>query len=182
VVKDAQKNSLTSSEISTPTDPKQYDEEKMSDVQPSKSPYCYKTDFEVLKLIGEGGYGKVLLVRKRSDPSQLFAMKVLNKSALNEEKSIRSLKTEKQILADTKHPNIVHLKYAFQTMKRLFLVMEFCCGISKNSDMYLGGELFFNLQNGRFGEKKARFYAANVALALEHLHKNKIIYREYFDS
>ena len=43
----------------------------------------------------------------------------------------------------------------------------------------VGGELFFSLKNGRFGERKARFYAGNVVLALECFHENHIIYREY---
>jgi protein-serine/threonine kinase len=61
------------------------------------------------------------------------------------------------------------MRYAFQTDKKLCFVLEYCPG----------GELFFHLQQaGRFGEKKARFYAANVILALEYFHQQNIIYRE----
>lgn len=61
------------------------------------------------------------------------------------------------------------MKYAFQTSKKLFLVLEFCPG----------GELFFYLQKlGKFQARSAQFYAANVLLALEHLHQRGILYRD----
>ena len=126
-------------------------------------------DFELLKLLGKGAFGKVLLVRKNDEPGQLYAMKVLKKAELSEAKQRLHTLTERNILATVKHPNVVRLKSAFQTKQRLYLVLEYCPG----------GELFFNLQeSGRFGERKARFYAANVALALEHFHSRKIVYRE----
>lgn len=62
------------------------------------------------------------------------------------------------------------MKYAFQSNKKLFFILEYCAG----------GELFFYLKNlGKFKEITARFYAANIILALEQLHKCDIIYREY---
>ena len=85
-------------------------------------------DFTLLKLIGEGGYGKVFLVQKKSDPNQLFAMKVLKKADICDSKKIQSIKTERNILASVKHPNVVGLKYAFQSTTKLFLVMEYCRG------------------------------------------------------
>jgi serine/threonine protein kinase len=73
------------------------------------------------------------------------------------------------ILEKVNHPFIVHLDCAFQTDKKLFFVMDYCPG----------GELFFYIsQIGRFKEQSAKFYAANVLLALECLHSNGIIYRD----
>ncbi len=127
-------------------------------------------DFEMLKLLGKGSFGKVLLVRKIDKPGQLYAMKVLKKADMQETQQRVHTRTERDILATVKHPNVVKMKYAFQTVRRLYLVLEYCPG----------GEMFFHLQNGgRFGERKARFYAANVILALEHFHSRSIIYREY---
>jgi serine/threonine protein kinase len=61
------------------------------------------------------------------------------------------------------------MDYAFTSDTKLFFVLEYCPG----------GELFFYLsQIGRFKEDAARFYAANVALAIEHLHSMNILYRE----
>lgn len=126
-------------------------------------------DFEMLKLLGKGSYGKVLLVRKKGTSNQLYAMKVLKKSELVARNQVNNTKTERNILASVNHPNVVKLKFAFQTFRKLYLVLEFCSG----------GELFFHLhQATRFGEKKARFYAANVVLAFEHFHKQNIMYRE----
>lgn len=126
------------------------------------------TDFEQLQLIGEGGYGKVLLVRLKQDPTRLFAMKILNKVGLTDKRHVANIRNERDILSAVKHPNVVRLHYAFQTARRLFLVLEYC----------RGGEIFFNLLQGRFGEKKARFYAANVVLALECFHQRSLVYRD----
>ncbi len=126
-------------------------------------------DFEMLKLLGRGSYGKVILVRKTDEPGQLFAMKVLKKAELLDGGQVEHTRAERDILATVRHPNVVRLKYAFQTTRRLYLVLEYCPG----------GELFFHLQQGgRFGERKARFYAGNVVLALEHFHRQKIVYRD----
>lgn len=77
--------------------------------------------------------------------------------------------TERKILEKVSHPFIVKMKYAFQTDKKLFFVLDYCPG----------GELFFYLsQIGRFKEQAAKFYAANIILAIECLHENGIIYRE----
>lgn len=72
-------------------------------------------------------------------------------------------------MAQIDHPFIVKLHYAFQTRSKLYLIMDFING----------GELFFNLRREqRFSEDKARFYAAEVVLALSHLHQNGILYRD----
>ena len=76
---------------------------------------------------------------------------------------------ERKILEKVSSPFIVKLNYAFQTHKKLFLVLDYCPG----------GELFFYIQQiGRFKETSAKFYAANMILALECLHNNGIVYRE----
>lgn len=135
------------------------------------------SDFQTIKLIGEGGYGKVFLVKKKVEPNKVYAMKVLKKADLWNPKRIRSVRTEREVLTSIKHPNIVNLNYVLQNSTRFYFIMEYCRG--NYSSQLIGGELFFNLQNGRFGERKARFYAANVVLALECLHEHHILYREY---
>lgn len=77
--------------------------------------------------------------------------------------------TERKILEKINNPFIVKLNYAFQTHKKLFFVLDYCPG----------GELFFYITNiGRLKEEYAKFYAANLVLALECLHENGIVYRE----
>ncbi|KAH0954635.1 hypothetical protein HN011_003749 [Eciton burchellii] len=129
-------------------------------------------DFELCKLIGKGGYGKVYQVRKKTgkDNGKLFAMKVLHKaSIIKNQKDTDHTKTERNILESVKHPFIVDLKYAFQTNYKLYLILEYMCG----------GELFEHLNNERmFLEDVARFYSCEIILALEHLHLLGIIYRD----
>ena len=125
-------------------------------------------DFEMLKVLGKGAFGKVMLV-KAKDSGTIYAMKSLSKAVLMERNEVVHTKTERKALEDTHHPFLVHLRFAFQTPTKLYLVMDYCNG----------GELFFHLkQAGRFEEPRARLYAAEIASALEHLHSRKIVYRD----
>lgn len=129
-------------------------------------------DFELLKVLGMGAYGKVFQVRKVTDKNlgTIFAMKVLKKA-----KIVRSIKdtdhtkAERNILESVKHPFIVDLMYAFQTRGKLYLILEYLSG----------GELFMYLQReGLLLENAVIFYTAEIILAIEHLHKLGIIYRD----
>ncbi|RHY24967.1 hypothetical protein DYB32_008589 [Aphanomyces invadans] len=124
-------------------------------------------DFELLKVIGKGSYGKVTLVRKK-DNSKLFAMKTLNKSNVKRRNQVEHTRTERRVLGFGKHPYIVHLHYAFQTKQKLYFVIDYCPG----------GELFFHLSRmERFPEPMAMVYAAEITLALDHLHSLGVVYR-----
>ena len=125
-------------------------------------------DFTTIKVIGKGSYGKVLLVKKNDD-EQIYAMKVLKKKVMIKRNQVTHIKAERRIMELIDHPFIVKLRYAFQNPKKLYMVMDYCPG----------GELFFHIQRvERFNEEAVKFYAAQLALALDHLHKNNIIYRE----
>ncbi len=124
--------------------------------------------FELLKLIGEGAFGKVLLVRNKLNNS-LYAMKVISKKHLKKKNNIQYMKSERDILLKMSHPFIVTLWHAFQTDKKLFLVMDFLAG----------GELFFHLKRrGLILEQEVRFYLAEIILALEFLHNIGVIHRD----
>ena len=128
--------------------------------------------FELLKVLGKGGYGKVIQVRKRTgkDANRIFAMKVLKKAAIvRSKKDTVHTKSERSILESIEHPTIVSLHYAFQTNHKLYLILEYLSG----------GELFTLLEReGVFLEDAASFYIGEITLALEHLHSNGIIYRD----
>lgn len=126
--------------------------------------------FDLLRVLGQGSFGKVFLVRKirGQDAGSLYAMKVLKKATLKVRDRIRT-KMERNILADVEHPFIVRLHYAFQTEGKLYLILDFL----------RGGDLFTRLSREiMFTEEDVKFYLAELALALEHLHSLGIIYRD----
>ncbi|PIA16126.1 Pkinase-domain-containing protein [Coemansia reversa NRRL 1564] len=126
-------------------------------------------DFSVLHLIGKGGYGKVYLVRHKLT-GRHYAMKVLRKaSILLQRRQIGFTMTERTILSKVQHPFIVKLYYAFQSNSKLYLIMEYVAG----------GELFTHMANERiFSEDQATFYAAELVLAISHLHRLGIMFRD----
>lgn len=128
-------------------------------------------DFDLLKIVGKGAFGKVLLVRKKQGTGggKIYAMKILKKSMIVEKNQVEHAKSERDILFEIKHPYIVRLRFAFQSEDKLYLV----------TDYYNGGTLFFHLRKSLcFTETRARFYAAELLLALDHLHSQHIIYRD----
>eukprot|EP00834_Sanchytrium_tribonematis_P002349 NODE_71_length_24927_cov_1.205937.p7 type:complete len:373 gc:universal NODE_71_length_24927_cov_1.205937:1828-710(-) len=126
-------------------------------------------DFELMKVIGKGSFGKVMQVRKK-DTGRVYAMKIIKKSHIVETDEVEHTLAERQVLAKINHPFIVSLKFSFQTPEKLYFCLDFING----------GELFHHLQNeGRFGEVRSKFYAAELVLALECLHKYNIICKQY---
>mmetsp|Transcript_47047 Transcript_47047/g.92598 ORF Transcript_47047/g.92598 Transcript_47047/m.92598 type:complete len:482 (+) Transcript_47047:112-1557(+) len=124
--------------------------------------------FELLKVLGRGSFGKVMLVRKKSDQC-IYAMKILKKRTIIAKNQVEHTKAERKILGALHHPFLVSMRYAFQTKEKLYLVLDY----------YNGGELFFHLKNQkRFPEAVARIYVGEIALALGHLHSLKFIYRD----
>ena len=125
-------------------------------------------DFELLKVLGKGAFGKVMLAQKK-DNKKIYAIKVLKKQEIIEQDQFEHTKAEKLILSHINHPFLVGLEYAFQTPEKLYFVMEFM----------QGGELFQHLRNQkRFSEEQAKFYAACITLGLGHLHNKNYIYRD----
>jgi len=125
-------------------------------------------DFQKVQVVGKGSYGKVMLVLHLPS-GEYFAMKALNKDHIKVRNQVEHTRTERRTLEKVKHPFIVDLRYAFQTPKRLYFVMEFCTG----------GELFFHLSRvDRFSKDHARFYAGELTLALGYIHALQIIYRD----
>uniref|UniRef100_A0A8C2KF96 Ribosomal protein S6 kinase n=1 Tax=Cyprinus carpio TaxID=7962 RepID=A0A8C2KF96_CYPCA len=134
---------------------------------------CEKAEpsqFELLKVLGQGSFGKVFLVRKLMGPDagQLYAMKVLKKASLKVRDRVRT-KMERDILVEVNHPFIVKLHYAFQTEGKLYLILDFL----------RGGDVFTRLSKEvMFTEEDVKFYLAELALALDHLHNLGIVYRD----
>jgi len=129
------------------------------------------SDFDLLKVVGKGAFGKVMLVRKKAGNSagKIYAMKVLKKSVIAALGQVEHTKSERDILFVIRHPFIVRLRFSFQSDDKLFLI----------TDYYNGGSLYSHLRKSKFfSEERARFYAAELLLALEHLHLQQIVYRD----
>ena len=125
-------------------------------------------DFELLKVIGKGSFGKVMQVKKKNT-GRIYAMKIIKKAHIVEREEVSHTMAERNVLGKLQHPFIVPLKYSFQSPEKLYLVLAFVNG----------GELFFHLQQeGRFSEDRVKLYAAELLCALECLHDLNIIYRD----
>ncbi|KAK4687783.1 serum/glucocorticoid-regulated kinase 2, partial [Tremellales sp. Uapishka_1] len=124
--------------------------------------------FELLKVVGKGSFGKVMQVRKR-DTLRIYALKTIRKAHIVSRSEVTHTLAERTVLAQVNNPFIVPLKFSFQTKEKLYLVLAFVNG----------GELFHHLQReGKFNEVRSRFYAAELLLALEHLHGFNVVYRD----
>lgn len=141
-------------------------------------------DFEPIKLLGEGAYGQVLLVKERANNS-IFAMKQMRKANIlimsdepNEKKQsatspkmkqVERTFSERDILTEINHPNIVKLFYSFHDQNKLYLILQYVPG----------GELFFHLNKlSKFNESVASFYTLEISLAIKFLHDKGIVYRD----
>nr|XP_027194861.1 protein kinase C iota type-like [Dermatophagoides pteronyssinus] len=126
-------------------------------------------DFELLRVIGRGSYAKVLMVELKQT-QRIYAMKVIKKELVTDDEDIDWVQTEKHVFETaSNYPFLVGLHSCFQTQSRLFFVIEFV----------RGGDLMFHMQQQRrLPEEHARFYAAEITLALNFLHERGIIYRD----
>ncbi|XP_047455393.1 serine/threonine-protein kinase Sgk2b [Mugil cephalus] len=127
------------------------------------------SDFDYLKVIGRGSFGKVLLARHRKQGGY-FAVKVLQKQMIVQRKEQRHVMVERSVLLKgLQHPFLVGLHFSFQTPNMLYFVLDYVNG----------GELFYHLQReGSFPEPRAAFYAAEMAAALGYLHSLNVVYRD----
>ncbi|CEP16517.1 hypothetical protein [Parasitella parasitica] len=128
-------------------------------------------DFQLIKVIGRGCMGKVLLVRHRNS-SRLLALKAISKKAVVEQSQIIHIKAEQQILADIAsihHPFLIKLHYSFQDLNQLFLVLDY----------HVGGDLATQLRiNHSLPPERCRFYTAEIILGIQELHRLGILYRD----
>ena len=122
------------------------------------------------KILGQGAYGKVYLVAKTvMGKTKYYAMKVIRKDDIIDQKLTESAMAERNLLLEMSHPFILNLHYAFQTEKSLYLILDYVNG----------GDLFQHLsKKGYMSEKAARYYGAQVVLALEYVHAQNIVYRD----
>lgn len=126
-------------------------------------------DFTMLKVIGKGSFGKVLVARHNAS-RKLYAIKVLSKDAIVRQNEVKHIMSERNVLlGNVAHPFLVGLHFSFQTPAKLYFVLDYASG----------GELFFHLQREkRFSIPRALFYTAEIASAVAYLHSLNIVYRD----
>lgn len=133
----------------------------------SKGKYSLN-DFQIMRTLGTGSFGRVHLVRSVHN-GRYYAIKVLKKEQVVRMKQIEHTNDERRMLKLVEHPFLIRMWGTFQDSRNLFMVMDYI----------EGGELFSLLRKSqRFPNPVAKFYAAEVTLALEYLHFHNIIYRD----
>ncbi|XP_059380298.1 serine/threonine-protein kinase greatwall [Carassius carassius] len=125
-------------------------------------------DFALVKPISRGAFGKVYLARKKCN-SKLYAVKVVKKADMVDKNMTDQMRAERDALALSKSPFIVHLFYSLQTATKVYLVMEYLIGGDVKSLLHI---------YGYFDEDMSLKYISEVALALDYLHRHSIIHRD----
>ena len=127
-------------------------------------------DFEILSTLGTGTFGRVRLVKlKTNQKMPPFALKMLKKTVVLKLKQLDHIKSERSVLERVKHPFIITLLSTFQDSTFIYMLLEYICG----------GELFSRLRReGRFSNDVALFYICEIVLVFEYLHSLSIAYRD----
>jgi serine/threonine protein kinase len=122
-----------------------------------------------VRLLGEGTFGTVVLVRERSTGT-LFAAKIMSKAQLVEEAQLENIITERRVLREAgPHPFVIECHSGFQTPDAVVLVLEYLSG----GDMY---DLL--KRNGCLSEDQARFYIAEILIGVQELHRLNFVFRD----
>ncbi|XP_061443550.1 serine/threonine-protein kinase greatwall [Rhineura floridana] len=123
-------------------------------------------EFAIVKPISRGAFGKVYLGRKGE---KLYAVKVVKKADMINKNMVHQVQAERDALALSKSPFIVHLYYSLQSANNIYLVMEYLIGGDVKSLLHI---------YGYFDEEMAVKYISEGALALDYLHRHGIIHRD----
>jgi serine/threonine protein kinase len=134
----------------------------------NKPPETSVEDFKVLRCLPRGTTGLADLVEHRQT-GQLYVMKSVSKRVLMDEEEIEQVQAERAVFINTVHPFLVRAYWTFETVRYLYFIVDYVPG----------GDLFTRLlEKGKFSETRVRLYAAEIALALGHLHRQALVYRD----
>ncbi|KAI8057788.1 kinase-like domain-containing protein [Syncephalis plumigaleata] len=126
------------------------------------------SDFDLIRSVGRGSFGRVMIVNRRSD-NRVFALKYISKAQCVRQKAVRNIINERRILQRLSHPLVCNLQAAFQDDEHMYIML----------DPMMGGDLAFHLERCEyFPENVVKFYICEIALALRYLHKQRIVHRD----
>ncbi|RYP12014.1 hypothetical protein DL767_011520 [Monosporascus sp. MG133] len=123
--------------------------------------------FRLLRVVGRGAFGKVRIV-ERKDTGLSFALKYIRKDEVVRSESVRNIIRERRMLEHVNHPFICNLRYSFQDIEYMYLVV----------DLMSGGDLRFHISRKTFTEEAVRFWIAELGCALRYVHGQGIIHRD----
>ncbi|KAK4234878.1 kinase-like domain-containing protein [Achaetomium macrosporum] len=123
--------------------------------------------FRLLRVVGRGAFGKVRIV-ERKDTGLSFALKYIRKDEVVRSESVRNIIRERRMLEHVNHPFICNLRYSFQDIEYMYLVV----------DLMSGGDLRFHISRKTFTEEAVRFWIAELGCALRYIHGQGIIHRD----
>ncbi|KAL6874968.1 serine/threonine protein kinase [Trichoderma novae-zelandiae] len=123
--------------------------------------------FRLLRVVGRGAFGKVRIV-ERKDTNLTFALKYIRKDEVVKSESVRNIIRERRMLEHVNHPFICNLRYSFQDIEYMYLVV----------DLMSGGDLRFHISRKTFTEEAVRFWIAELGCALRYVHGQNIIHRD----
>ncbi|KAL6806589.1 serine/threonine protein kinase [Trichoderma sp. SZMC 28013] len=123
--------------------------------------------FRLLRVVGRGAFGKVRIV-ERKDTNLAFALKYIRKDEVVKSESVRNIIRERRMLEHVNHPFICNLRYSFQDIEYMYLVV----------DLMSGGDLRFHISRKTFTEEAVRFWIAELGCALRYVHSQNIIHRD----
>ncbi|KAJ6160758.1 Serine/threonine-protein kinase 32B [Penicillium chermesinum] len=123
--------------------------------------------FRLLRVVGKGAFGKVRIV-ERKDSGLTFALKYIRKEEVVRSESVRNIIRERRMLEHLNHPFLCNLRYSFQDMEYIYIVV----------DLMNGGDLRFHISRKCFTEEAVRFWMAELGCALKYIHSQGIIHRD----
>ncbi|RDA88090.1 hypothetical protein CP532_5290 [Ophiocordyceps camponoti-leonardi (nom. inval.)] len=123
--------------------------------------------FRLLRVVGRGAFGKVRIV-ERKDTGLSFALKYIRKDEVVKSESVRNIIRERRMLEHVSHPFLCNLRYSFQDIEYMYLVV----------DLMSGGDLRFHISRKTFTEEAVCFWIAELGCALRYIHGQGIIHRD----
>ncbi|KAJ9667326.1 Serine/threonine kinase [Coniosporium apollinis] len=123
--------------------------------------------FRLLRVVGKGAFGKVRIV-ERKDTGLTFALKYIRKDEVVRSESVRNIIRERRMLEHLNHPFLCNLRYSFQDIEYLYIVV----------DLMNGGDLRFHISRKTFTEEAVRFWIAQLGCVLRYIHKQGIVHRD----